>query len=50
MKNRTAGEIVKTYQILIDRLATSGIHPKKHILDNEISEEYKQAIKRNNMT
>ena len=50
MKNRTAGEIVKTYQSLINRLATSGIHPKKHILDNKISKEYKKAIKRNNMT
>ena len=50
MKNRTAGEMVRAYQALIDKLASCGIHPKHHALDNEISEEFKSAIKRNNMT
>jgi len=50
MKNRTAGEIVKTYQCLIDRLKECGMIPKHHILDNECSAEFQQAIKANNMT
>ena len=50
MKNRTAGEMVRTYQCLIDRLNICGITPKYHILDNECSAEFKQAIKANNMT
>ena len=49
MRNRTAGEMVKTYQKLIDRLKKCGIKPKMHILDNECSEEFKQAIEGNNM-
>ena len=49
MKDRTAGEIIKAYQKLVKRLKKAGIHPKKHILDNECSEEYKQAIADNNM-
>ena len=50
MKNRTAGEMVKTYQCLIDRLKDCGITPKHHVLDNECSAEFKQAIRANNMT
>jgi len=50
MNNRTAGEMVKTYQCLIDRLKDCGITPKHHILDNECSAQFKQAIKANNMT
>ena len=49
MRNRTAGEMVKTYQKLIDRLKKCGIKPKMHILDNECSEEFKQGIEGNNM-
>ena len=49
MRDRTAGEIIKAYQKLIKRLQKAGIRPKKHILDNECSEEYKQAIIDNNM-
>ena len=41
--------MVKTYQKLIDRLKKCGIKPKMHILDNECSEEFKQAIEGNNM-
>ena len=50
MRNRTAGEMVKTYNKLIHRLKACGIQPKHHILDNECSEEFKKAIKSHNMT
>lgn len=50
MRNRTAGEMVKTYQKLMDRLKACGIHPKHQILDNEASAEYKAAIKSNGLT
>ena len=47
MKNKTEEEMVETYQIIIDRLKTGGSCPKKHILDNDISEKYKKAIDKN---
>ena len=49
MQNRTAGEMVKAYTALMKRLNAAGIKPKKHILDNKASEEYKQAIKEHGM-
>ena len=49
-KNRHSAEMVATYQIIIDRLKACGINPKHHILDNECSNEFKEAIKDNNMT
>ena len=50
MKNRTAGEMIRAYQVLIDRLNSAGIFPKLHILDNECSTELKTVIKTNKMT
>ena len=50
MKNRTAGEMSRAYQALIDRLNSAGIFPKMHILDNECSAEMKATIKLNKMT
>jgi len=50
MRNRTAGEMIKTYNKLIERLKACGILPKHHILDNEISDEFRGAIKKHNMT
>ena len=38
MRNRTSGEMVKAYQIMIDRLKASGISPKLNMLDNECSQ------------
>ncbi len=49
MKNRTAGEMVWAYQVLIDCLNLAGIFPKLHILDNECSADMKETIKSNNM-
>ena len=41
---------MKTYQIMIDRLKACGINPKKHVLDNECSAKFKEAIRDNQMT
>ena len=49
MRNRSSGEIVCTYLILMQRLKAAGIRPKKHVLDNECSTEFKQAIKENEL-
>jgi hypothetical protein len=49
MKNRTAGEMIRAYQVLIDQLNSAGIVPKLHILDNECSAEMKATIMRNKM-
>ena len=49
MKNRTAGEMVRAYQVLMKKLKAAGIKPKKHVLDNECSEEFKQAIMENEL-
>ena len=45
MRNRTSGEMVRAYQVLIDRMREKEIHPTMHILDNECSAEFKDAIK-----
>ena len=44
LRNRTAGEMVKAFKKLMKRLKRAGIKPKKHMLDNEASEEFKDAI------
>jgi hypothetical protein len=49
MKNRTSGEMIRAYQELIDRLRSAGIKPKRHILDNECSEDFKRTILKNDM-
>jgi hypothetical protein len=50
MKNRTSGEMIRAYQVLVDQLCSVGIAPKQHILDNECSNDFTEAIKTNNMT
>jgi hypothetical protein len=50
MKNKTSGEMIRAYQVLINQLHSVGITPKQHILDNECSNDFKEAIKTNNMT
>ena len=47
MRNRTSGEMLETYQILIDRLKEAKIEPKICILDNECLGEYKKAMQKN---
>jgi hypothetical protein len=50
MKNRTSGEMIRAYQELIDQLHSAGIRPKRHILNNECSKDFKQTINKNHMT
>ena len=46
MKNRTSGKMCKAYNNLMTRLKQSGITFKKHILDNEASEEFLQTLRK----
>ncbi|KAL7502169.1 hypothetical protein ACHAXN_000208 [Cyclotella atomus] len=45
MKSRKDAEIIRAYDTLILRLKRAGISPKKHVLDNEISENMKNHIR-----
>jgi hypothetical protein len=45
MKSRNDGEMIRAYDILVNCLKRAKIHPRKHILDNEISVNMKQHIK-----
>ena len=45
MRNRSSCEIVRTHLILMQRLKAAEIRPKKHVLENECSTEFKQVIK-----
>jgi len=49
MKNRTTGEMILAYQVLVECLCRAGVNPTMHILDNECSAEFKERIKSNNM-
>ena len=49
MRNRTSGEMVKSYQTFGNRLKEQGFEPKMHVLDNECSAEFKEAIAKNGM-
>ena len=49
MQNISSGEIVHAYQVLIQQLKATEIRHKKHVLDNECSAEFKQAIKENEL-
>ena len=49
MRNRSSSEIFRTYLILMQRLKSSVIMPKKHVLENECSTEFKQATKENEL-
>ena len=44
-KNRTSSKMCKAYNTFMNWLKQSGITVKKHILDNEASEEFLQTIK-----
>ena len=50
MKNRSAGELIRAYLVLVSHLCNVGVSPKMHILDNECLEEFKAQIRKNNMT
>ena len=41
--------MARAYQVLIHKMKETDIHPTMHILDNECSAEFKDAIKENKM-
>ena len=49
-RNKSAGELIKARKAILSRLEQCGIKPKHQALDNEISAEYKEAIKESKMT
>ena len=49
MRDRTSGEMIQAYQVLVDRLKSKGFKPNMHILDNECSAEFKEKILENEM-
>ncbi len=44
MKNRSMGEMMRTYQVLVNCLRSTGVTPKMHILDDECSAEFRERI------
>ena len=45
MKNRTSAEMIRAYQVLVNRLRSAGIQPILRLLDNECSTDFKERIK-----
>ena len=45
MKNRTDSEMQRAYNHLLSRLKKKGFTPRKHVLDNEVSEAMKELIR-----
>ena len=48
MRNRIAGEIVRAYTTIMDRLSKGDVEPTVHLLDNECLEECREAFTENN--
>ncbi len=44
ISSRNDHELARVYRVLMTRLQHTGIVPKKHILDNEVSEAMKTII------
>ena len=45
MKSRKNAEMVRAYKVMMTRLRRVEIVPKKHILDNEVSENTKKIMR-----
>ncbi|KAL7529813.1 hypothetical protein ACHAWF_003120 [Thalassiosira exigua] len=45
MKNRTDNKMIRAYLILVQRLQWANVTPRKHVLDNEVSESMKELIR-----
>ena len=48
MKSRKDAEMIRAYKLLVVWLKWAGIIPKKHVLDNEVSEAMKNIIRDKN--
>ena len=44
LRNRSAPEIVKTWQIINNKLEKAGVQPELYLLDNECSNEFRDAL------
>ncbi len=44
MKSRKDADMIRAYDALLNQLKQAGIVPKKHVLDNEVSENIKNHI------
>ena len=49
INSRDSGKLVQLYWVLLRFLKKAVLNPKKHVLDNEISSEFKEAIKNYDM-
>jgi hypothetical protein len=47
MKSRKDSEMIRAYNALLQRLQRAGVSPKKHVMDNEVSETMKNHIRNN---
>jgi hypothetical protein len=45
MKSQKDTEMIRAYQAMMQRLKHANIEPKKHVLDNEVSEAIKDIIR-----
>ena len=45
MKSRSDDEMKRAYRHLLKRLKRAGVEPKKHVMDNEVSESMKDMIR-----
>ena len=50
MKNRSDMHLIAAYERIFARMKEAGLSVAKHVLDNEVSKEYKLAIKNNQVT
>ena len=50
MKNRTEGEIIQARERALFRMKLCGIKPERHVLDNDASTAYKEAVTDSGMT
>ena len=46
MKSRNDDEMIRAYDVLVTRLQRAGIIPRKHVLDNEVSNNMKEHIRK----
>ena len=50
LKNRSASEVVRAWTLTNNKLTEAGVKPKIYILDNEISQKFKNALKAEQIT
>ena len=46
LRDRLAEELTRGYKHLIKRLRAAGVRPKKHVMDNEVSEMMRDTIEK----